>query len=269
MSSTTLPDANIQPVGSDEPGGKMSFFQHLTELRKRLIRSAAAIFIGAFAGFFVARRVMEFVARPMFKALKTAHLDDKLIYTNPTGYLSMVITLGIYLGIVMALPYVLYQVWLFIAPGLYRNERKAVFGFVFFSFFLFLTGVAFAYYVMLPRLLTFLVTFQGPQSNFTPLISVNEYFDLLLMILLGMGVIFEMPILIFFLAFFGIVTPKFLWKNARYAILVIAIVAMIITPTPDATTMLVFMAPMIMLYLIGIAVAWLVVRRKEKPALFG
>ncbi len=222
--------------------------------------------IGAAVGFYIARRVLEFVARPMHVALKAAGLDDKLIYTNPTGYLNMVITLGIYLGIVMALPYVLYQVWLFIAPGLYRNERKAVFGFVFCSFFLFLAGVAFAYYLMLPRLLTFLVTFQGPHSTFTPLISINEFFDLLLMILLGVGVIFEMPILIFFLAFFGIVTPRFLWKNFRYAILVITIIAAIITPTPDATTMLVFMAPMIMLYMLGIGVAWLVVRRREKLA---
>ena len=269
MSSTTLPDAGVPRVEPEEPGGKMSFFQHLTELRKRLIRSVAAILIGALIGFYLARRVMEFVARPMYTALKAAHLDDKLIYTNPTGYLSMVITLGIYLGVVMALPYVLYQIWLFIAPGLYKHERKAVFGFVFCSFFLFITGVAFAYYIMLPKLLTFLVTFQGPHSNFSPLISINEYFDLLLMVLLGMGVIFEMPILIFFLAFFGIVTPRFLWKHARYAILIIAILAMIITPTPDATTMLVFMAPMILLYLVGILVAWLVVRRRKEPALFG
>jgi sec-independent protein translocase protein TatC len=266
MSSTTLPDARAQQGEHDEPGGKMSFFQHLAELRKRLIRIAGAIMLGALVGFYVGGKVMEFVAKPMYTVLHAAHLDEKLIYTNPTGYLNMRITLGIYLGIVIALPYVLYQVWLFIAPGLYRNERKAVFGFVSCSFFLFLTGIAFAYYLMLPRLLTFLVTFQGPTSTFSPLISVNEYFDLLLMVLLGVGVIFEMPILIFFLAFFGIVTPKFLWKNFRYAILVITIIAAIIAPTPDATTMLVFMAPMILLYIVGLGVAWLVVRKRQQAA---
>jgi sec-independent protein translocase protein TatC len=265
MSSTTLPDAHARQAGSEEPGGKMSFFQHLAELRKRLLRSAAAIMLGSVAGFYIARRVFEFVARPMHVALKAAGLEDKLIYTSPTGYLTMVITLGIYLGLVMALPYVLYQVWLFIAPGLYRNERKAVFGFVTCSFLLFLTGVAVAYYLMLPRLLTLLVTFQGPHSNFSPLISINEYFDLLLMVLLGVGIIFEMPILIFFLAFFGIVTPKFLWKNFRYAILIITIIAAIVAP-PDATTMLVFMGPMIVLYLVGIGVAWLAVRRRVQKA---
>jgi sec-independent protein translocase protein TatC len=266
MSSTTLPDAHAQQAEPAEPGGKMSFFQHLAELRKRLIRSAAAIMLGAIVGFYIARRVMEFVARPMYKALRDAGLLDKLYYTSPAGYLNMVITLGIYLGIVMALPYVLYQVWLFIAPGLYKHERSAVVGFVTCSFLLFLAGVAFAYYLMLPRLLSFLVTFQGPHSTFSPLISINEYFDLLLMVLLGVGVIFEMPILIFFLAFFGIVTPKFLLKNFRYAIVIITIIAAIIAPTPDATTMLVFMAPMILLYMLGIGVAWLVVRRRQQVA---
>jgi sec-independent protein translocase protein TatC len=266
MSSTTLPDARAQQAEAAEPGGKMSFFQHLAELRKRLIRSALAIMIGAVVGFYVARKVFEFVARPMHKALHAAGLEDKLIYTNPTGYLNMVITLGIYIGIVLALPYVLYQVWLFIAPGLYKHERSAVVGFVGSSFFLFLAGVASAYYFMLPRLLTFLVTFQGPRSTFSPLISINEYFDLLLMVLLGVGLIFEMPILIFFLAYFGIVTPKFLIKNFRYAIVIITIIAAIIAPTPDATTMLVFMAPMILLYMLGVGVAWVVVRRRQQVA---
>ena len=116
---------------------------------------------------------------------------------------------------------------------------------------------------MLPYILKFLIGFQGP---FKPLISINEYFDLILVVLMGLGVIFELPILIFFLALFGIVTPRFLWKNFRYAMLIIAIVAAIVTPTPDATTMLVFMAPMIVLYFIGIGVSYLVVRKKRERA---
>ncbi len=128
---------------------------------------------------------------------------------------------------------------------------------------MFLAGISFGYFVMLPYMLDFLIGFQGP---FRPLISINEYFDFILIVLLGLGVIFELPVLIFFLALFGIVTPKFLWKNLRYAILIIAVVAAIITPTPDATTMLVFMAPMVALYFIGIGVAALVVRNKAKRA---
>jgi sec-independent protein translocase protein TatC len=246
-----------------EPGGKMSFFEHLVDLRKRLINSALAIAVGAMVGVSVAQRLLGFISRPMQEALRKQHLDDKLIYTSPAGMINIIITFGVYFGVVLAAPFVLYQVWLFIAPGLYKHERKAVTGFLFSTVLLFLAGISFGYFIMLPYMLDFLTSFQGP---FRPLISINEYFDFILIVLLGLGVIFEMPVLIFFLALFGIVTPKFLWKNLRYAILIIAVVAAIITPTPDATTMLIFMAPMVALYFLGIGVAALVVRNKAKRA---
>jgi sec-independent protein translocase protein TatC len=130
----------------------------------------------------------------------------------------------------------------------------------------FFTGIAFAYYVILPYLLPLSRRASKQAATFTPLISVEEYFDLVLIVLLGVGVVFELPMLILVLSLFGIVTPKFLLKNFRYAILIIAVVAAIITPTPDATTMLIFMAPMIVLYLIGIAVSAFVVRSKRRAA---
>jgi sec-independent protein translocase protein TatC len=135
---------------------------------------------------------------------------------------------------------------------------------LFSTVFLFLAGIAFGYFVTLPAILRFLVSFQGTVGPIAPMITVNEYFDLVLMILLVLGLVFELPILIFFLTLFGIVTPKFLWKNAQYAILIITVVAAFVTPTPDAGTMLVFMAPMVGLYFVGIAVSWVVVRRREK-----
>ncbi len=251
------------PAPEQEPGGKMSFFEHLVDLRKRLINSAIAIVIGAGIGVTISQKAMDFISRPMQEALRKQHLEDKLIYTSPAGLINIIITFGIYIGVVLAAPFVLYQVWLFIAPGLYKHERKAVTTFIFSSVFLFLAGISFGYFIMLPYMLDFLIGFQGP---FRPLISINEYFDFILIVLLGLGIIFELPVLIFFLALFGIVTPKFLWKNLRYAILIIAIVAAIVTPTPDATTMLVFMAPMVLLYFLGIGVAALVVRNKEKRA---
>ena len=252
-----------KPAIEKEEGGKMSFFDHLVDLRKRLVNSAIAIALGTVIGVSVSDKVFGFIAVPMQTALRKQHLDDRLVYTSPTGAINLIITLGLYIGVVLAAPFVLYQVWLFIAPGLYKHERKAVSGFVFFSFFLFIAGISFGYFVMLPYMLNFLIGFQGP---FRPLISINEYFDFILIVLLGLGVIFELPVLIFFLALFNIVTPKFLWKNVRYAILIIAIVAAIVTPTPDATTMLVFMAPMVGLYFVGIGVAWMVVRNKAKRA---
>ncbi len=263
--TTPESDALNNTSAEQEPGGKMSFFEHLVDLRKRLINSAIAILIGAFIGVGVARKLLGFISRPMVEALRKQGLEDKLIYTSPAGFINIIITFGIYMGVVLAAPYVLYQVWLFIAPGLYKHERKAITTFLFFSVFLFLAGISFGYFVMLPYMLNFLIGFQG-NGPFRPMISINEYFDFILIVLLGLGVVFEMPVIIFFLALFNIVTPKFLWKNVRYAILIIAVVAAIITPTPDATTMLIFMAPMVGLYFVGIGVAYLVVRNKAKKA---
>ena len=275
MTSTDLPEATSTSITTrgEEPGGSMTFFEHLTELRKRIINSLISIVIGSFIGFYLSGYFVEYITKPMAKALSDAHLDPKLIYTHPAGFLNLLLTLGIYLGIVLASPYVLYQIWLFVAPALYKHERSAVTGFLFSTVFLFLLGIAFGYFVAMPRVLHFLVSFQGMSIPFlhgidpgtvVPMISINEYFDLTLMLLMGLGLVFEMPVLVFFLSLFGIVTPKFLIRNFRYAILVISVIAAIVTPTPDATTMLIFMAPMVGLYFLSVGVSYVVVRRRER-----
>lgn len=262
MANPDLPKNSL--VNPEEDSARMSFFEHLAELRVRIIHSLIAIGVGMVAGLAVSEKVIGFIVQPMQKALRANGLQDKLIYTSPTGLIGLIITLGLYLGIVIASPFVLYQIWLFIAPGLYKRERRAVVGFVFSSFSLFLLGIAFGYFIMLPYVLRFLTSFKGP---FEPLISINEYFDLILIVIMGLGIIFELPILIFFLSLFGIVNTRFLIKNFRYAILIITIIAAAVTPSPDATTMLIFMSPMVGLYFVGIAVAWFVERRKRQRAL--
>ena len=259
MPELTSTPQNATP--DDEPAGAMTFFEHLTELRKRIIHSLISIGIGAGIGWFAAPHFVNWITTPMLKALGDAHLDQKLVYTHPAGYLNLLITLSVYLGLVIASPWILYQIWLFVAPALYKHERKAITGFLFSTVFLFLSGIAFGYFVSVPYVLRFLISFQGPV---VPLISINEYFDLILLVLLGLGLVFELPVLIFILSLFGIVTPKFLMDNFRYAILVIAILAAILTPTPDAMTMLVFMGVLVALYFVGVGVSWLVVRRREK-----
>jgi sec-independent protein translocase protein TatC len=256
------PTGSAATATDKDPGGRMSFFEHLVELRTRLIHSAIAIVLGTGVGLLLSKHFITFVAQPMRMALRSAGLEDKLYYTSPAGFVSLVINLGLYLGIAIAMPYVLYQVWLFVAPGLFKHERNAVAGFIVSSMFLFLCGVAFAYFIMLPTTLKFLINFAN-EGPIKPLISINEYFDLTLMILLGLGVVFELPVLIFILSLFGIVTPKFLLRNFRYAMVIITVAAAIITPTPDATTMLVFMAPMILLYFLGVLVSYVVLRRKR------
>jgi sec-independent protein translocase protein TatC len=259
-----LPDPNRERGAGEDPTARMSFFEHLVELRKRIFYALAFIAGGVVLGLLISQQVTWWFAKPVLKALADANVaNNRLIYTSPMGALTLYITLGFYIGLVLALPFVLHQIWLFVAPGLYKHERRAVVWFVGSGTLLFLAGAAFGYYVALPMTLKFLLSIQGP---FQPMISVNEYFDMALVVLAGLGLVFQLPILIFFLALFGIVTPKFLWQNFRYAILVISIIAAAITPTTDALTMLVFMAPMIVLYVIGIGVAAVVVRGKRKRA---
>jgi sec-independent protein translocase protein TatC len=266
MAASATPELTPRQSAEEESGAAMSFFDHLVELRKRIISALAAVGVGMVLGLLVAKHIINFIIEPMRTALRVNHLDDKLYYTNPAGYISLVINLGLYLGLVIAMPWVLYQVWLFVAPGLYKHERRAVASFIGSSMFLFLCGIAFGYFVMLPQVLTFVVGFAN-DGPIKPLISINEYFSLILIVLLGLGVIFEMPVVIFILSLFGIVTPKFLLRNFRYALLLITVAAAIVTPTPDATTMLVFMAPMVVLYFIGVLVSYAVLRNKRAKEL--
>jgi sec-independent protein translocase protein TatC len=264
MTDTIQPEPTRR-FGFGGDGGKMSFFEHLEELRKRIIHSAVAIAIGTFVGTTIAKRVLAFAAKPVVKALTDAGFADKLIFTHPAGYLNLWIQTALYIGLILALPYVLFQIWMFVAPGLHQRERAGVMGFILPAFALFLVGIVFSYYVILPYMMRFLVSFQG-NGPFTPLISMEEYYDLAVTVLLGVGLVFEMPVLIYVLSAFGLVTPGFLWKNFRYAILIISIVSAVITPTPDATTMLIFMSPMILLYIVGIGVSAFVVRGKRRRA---
>lgn len=266
MAAPATPERTQRQHAEEESGAAMSFFDHLVELRKRLISALIAVGIGMVLGLTVARRFINFISQPMWDALRANHIDPNLYYTHPAGYVSLYISIGLYLGIALAMPWVLYQVWLFVAPGLYKHERRAVASFIGSSMFLFACGIAFGYYVMLPQVLTFVVSFANGGSvvgNIKPLIDINEYFDLILVVLVGLGVIFELPVVVFILSLFGIVTPKFLLRNFRYAMLLITVAAAIVTPTPDATTMMVFMAPMIVLYFIGVLVSYVVLRNKR------
>lgn len=266
MAAPAQPDAKPPERAEEEPGARMSFFEHLVDLRKRLISSLVGIGLGMVLGLALSQYCIDYVVHPMQDALRANHLDDKLYYTSPAGYISLVITLGLYLGIVIAMPWVLYQIWQFVAPGLYKHERRGVAAFIIPSMLLFLCGIAFGYFIVLPTMLNFLIAFtlSGPVR---PLISINEYFDLILIVLVGLGIIFELPVLIFILSLFGIVTPKLLLKNFRYAMLVITVLAAFAAPTPDATTMLVFMAAMVLLYMVGVIVSYFVVRRKRARTL--
>ena len=245
------------PAGGDEqePMRAMSFLDHLEELRRRIIYSIIAVAVGFFLCWGYAERIYEIMQRPIMEALRRNGLAEKLVYLNPTEPFNLYLKVGLLAGLFVASPFVLYQVWLFISPGLYRNEKRYLTPFMFSTVGLFLAGGYFGYKLVYPQALEFLI---GYGKQFTPMITIGEYTDLFLTIIIGMGMIFELPILVFFLSLMGIVTAGWMWRNLRYSILVIFIIAAILTPTTDILNMCIFAAPMVALYVVSIAIAWMV-----------
>ena len=233
----------------------MSLLQHLEELRRRLIYSLMAVAVAAGACMWYADVIYGYMERPIISALRAHNLPEKLVYLNPTDPFSMYMKIGFIAGIFVASPFVLYQVWLFISPALYRNEKSYVLPFMIATVGLFLAGGAFAYKIVYPGALDFLIGYGG---QFQPMVTITEYTDLFLAVVVGLGAVFELPILVFFLALMGVVDAKFLWKNSRYAILVIFIIAAVLTPTTDIPSMCIFAAPMVGLYFLSIGIAWFV-----------
>ena len=236
----------------------MSLMEHLDELRRRIIHSAVYLVAGAIIAWIFHDRLINFLQVPLLK------IGKSLVFTHPMDALNLNLQASLLGGAILASPFILYQVWLFISPGLYQRERRFVIPFMAATIGLFLAGASFGYYFVLPGAIKILVL--GFGKNFTPMITIEDYSGFFLSIILGLGISFELPILIFFLAMFGIVSPRFLWKNVRYAILAVFIVAAVICPSPDPWTMCIYALPMLGLYVLGIGVAWWVQpsRRKAK-----
>ncbi len=236
----------------DAAAGRMSFLEHLDELRKRLVRAVIALAIGVLISFTFITRIYDFIMGPMYQAVPGV----SLIYTEPTEAFALYIRLSLIAGTVIAAPAIMYQVWKFIAPGLYSNEKKFAIPFVVLSTAGFLGGAAFNHYLMFPFMMRFFASFTTNELRFMP--RLEPVFSMYTKFLLAMGLVFQMPTIVFFLAKMGVVTARFLLRNIKYAILVIFIISAVITPTGDPGTQTVFAAPMIGLYLISIGIAWLV-----------
>jgi sec-independent protein translocase protein TatC len=248
------------PTGAEEDElPRMGFFEHLEELRKRLIVSIVTVFLTFLACWNWAPEIFEFLARPIRRVLPPG---QDLAYTTLTEPFLMYFRVALLAGTLLASPILLWQIWLFISPALYRREKKWVLPFVGFGVLFFLSGCAFAYYEAFPLVVNFLI---GIGKPFHAVITINEYVGMATKLILGLGLCFEMPILVFFFARLGIVSERWLLAKFKYAVLVIFIIAAVITPTPDIATQCVFALPMIGLYLLGILVAWLF-RKRESPA---
>lgn len=241
----------------------MSLLEHLEELRRRLIYSVLAIVAAFFFCWNYADRIFKYMQAPIMQALRAHKMEETLVYTNPIDPFNLYLKIGLIAGIFLASPFVLYQVWLFISPGLYRHEKRYVVPFMVSTVGLFVAGGLFGYKMVYPGALDFLI---GYGSQFKPLITIHEYTNLFMTIILGLGIVFELPVLVFFLAMMGIVSAGWLWRNVRYSILVIFIIAAVITPTTDILSMCIFAAPMVVLYFVSIGVAWLVHPSRRKRA---
>jgi len=253
-----MPELTAAMAPGEDSGGQlpaMSFLEHLEELRKRIIYCLIAVAVGFGACFWKADAIYAIMQHPIMEALHRNGMPEKLVYLNPTEPFNMYLKVGLLAGLFVASPFVLYQVWMFISPGLYRHEKRYVMPFMSSTVFLFLAGGYFGYRIVYPAALDFLISY-GKQ--FQPMITDGEYTDLFLTIIIGMGAIFELPILVFFLSLMGIITAGWMWRNLRYSILVIFTIAAIVTPTTDIMNMCIFAAPMVALYVLSIGIAWFV-----------
>lgn len=227
----------------------MSLMEHLAELRTRIIHSAVWLLIGFAVAWMYHERLFNIIQSP---ALQMGH---KLTMLHPTDAINLYIRTALYGGFVLASPFILYQLWLFIAPAMYQNEKKFVIPFMTITVLLFAAGAYFGYRWVMPGAIHVLVDQFG--KDFQANLTIEDYTNFFLAIVLGLGACFEMPIVMFFLAFFGIMDGKFMLKNFRYAVLAIFLIAAVLCPTPDPIGMCLFASPMLVLYFVGVGAAYL------------
>lgn len=239
---------------------EMTFLEHLEELRWRLIKSILAVAVGMFVAFPFSSQLVEILTWP------NNHLANppKLIFLKPAGMLMVRFGVAIAAGIILAFPVVFYQIWRFVSPGLLPKEKKLVLPVLAFSTLSFVSGVLFAYFIMIPFILPFL--YGLTTQNIEPTINISEYIGFVLRIILVSGLVFELPLVSFFLTQVGILRPRFLRKYRRYAIVIIFILAALLTP-PDPGSQLLLAGPLLVLYELSILVSAVVYRRKNKKAL--
>ena len=242
----------------------MSFLEHLEELRRRILYALGGLGVAFFLSLSFSKELWKVVQQPAAVALASlGYTNVGLVMTSPMESFSIIwIKLPLLTGIFLASPWLLYQVWSFVAPGLYKRERRFAAPFVICSAGLFILGGTFAYFVAFRFGLTFLLGI-GRDVNVTPMITITEYFNIFVNVILGIAVVFELPILIFFLTLLRIASPRFLLSNSRYAVLAIVILAAIVTPTPDVVNLMLFSVPMVLLYFVGIFASYLLVLSRE------
>jgi sec-independent protein translocase protein TatC len=237
----------------------MGFLDHLEELRRRIIRSCIAIVLGMIVAAIFIDPITTFILAPTLRALPPG---TELVFIRPGENFGFYMDVALIAGSLLAAPFVMYQVWRFIAPALYANEKRFAIPFVALATFGALGGALFGHYVMFPAMMEFFGTFHPKSIRFMP--SIESTFELYKNLMLGMIVVFQMPTVALFLARMRLVTARFLWRHFKYAILIIFIAAAVLTPSPDPWDQIIFATPMIVLYVASIGIAWIAAPRDEK-----
>jgi sec-independent protein translocase protein TatC len=244
-------------VPEEELDGRMTFLEHLDELRRRLTHAVIALMVG----FVLTLAFIFDIAEVVFQHLAADVPGGKLVFTEPTEALFLYIKIAAIAGLLIASPYIMWQVWLFIAPGLYAKEKRLAIPFALGSSALFVSGAAFSHFILFPAAWRFFASFSNDWLEMMP--RIQPVFSLYVKLLLAMGLVFQMPVLMFVLARLGLVTAGWLARNIKYAVLVIFVIAAVITPDPSPVGQALVAAPMIVLYGLGIGVAWLFGKSKK------
>jgi sec-independent protein translocase protein TatC len=250
---------NPEGEGYRPPWAGVSLLDLLEQFRKRVVRSALAIAVGVLIAFIWIDKIVAFIFAPMRRALPPG---TRLIYTSPGEAFSLYVNISLIAGCALASPYILFQVWRLIAPALYTNQKKYAIPFVVMSSGGVIAGWLFSHYVVFPYMILFFGTFANANLQFMP--KVETAWDLYVKMLLGLAFVFQMPTVVFFLAKMGLVSARWLWDNLKYAILIMFIIAAVLTPSGDPWNQTIFAAPMVVLYLLSIGIAWVVAPRAPK-----
>jgi sec-independent protein translocase protein TatC len=253
--SVKLPEEDVE----SELSGHMSFLDHLEELRTRILRSLIAVAVAFVICWAFVTDIYGIVSIPILEVLEE---NESLVFTRATQPFNLFIKVALLASVFLASPFLLAQVWLFIAPGLYKHERRYALPFVLSTTILALAGAAFGYFIAFPFALDFLINW-GRGAGLQPMLEADQYFNLFITIELGLAIIFQIPPVIFVLSRIGLVTPGFLLKNTKYAVLIAFVVAAVITPTADIPNMMIMAGPMILLYLVGIVVAFIFGKKRR------
>ncbi len=252
------PDWDDDDLEPTEEAGKMSVLEHLDELRRRIIYSLIAVAVGFALAYVYIDRLFAFVMLPMKQMLLPG---QKLIFTEPTEAFMLNIWIGLMAGLLIASPVVFSQVWLFIAPGLYSHEKKLAIPFILMSTVLFLAGAVFGHYVVFPIVWKFFVSYQNDFVDFAP--RIEPAFSMYLRLVLALGLTFELPTIVLFLARMGMITPRFMIRNFKYAIILITIAAAVLSPDGGGVGMFAMGGPVVLLYIFSIGLAWLFGKKRQ------